>query len=207
MSDKKSHWEKVYQNKSPLEVSWYQKEPTLSLQLIERSNIALDAPMIDIGGGASVLVDRLIDKGYSHLSVLDLSITALKYTQQRLGQKAHSVEWIESDITQFEPPHPFFLWHDRAVFHFLTDPADQQCYVKILKQAHPVGSHLIIAAFAIGGPTRCSDLEIVQYSAEKMAKVLDGGFELIGEASENHQTPANKAQQFNYFHWVRTAAS
>lgn len=203
MSARKEHWEAVYRNKSPLEVSWYQKAPTLSLQLIRNSGITLDEPIIDVGGGASILVDRLHDAGYSNLSVLDLSSTALGHAQNRLGNQAKSVTWYETDITQFTPPTPFSLWHDRAVFHFLTSTEDRKRYIEALTQGLKPGGHLIIAAFAIGGPTRCSNLEIVQYDAEKMSKVLGEEFELIEEQQEQHQTPAEKEQLFGYFHWIR----
>lgn len=206
MSDRKEHWEAVYRNKSPLEVSWYQKAPTLSLQLIRNSGIAVDEPIIDVGGGASILVDTLSDAGYSNLSVLDLSSTALSHAQNRLGDQAKSITWYEADITQFIPSTTFSLWHDRAVFHFLTNAEDRRRYVEVLTRGLRPGGHLVIAAFAIGGPTRCSNLEIVQYDTEKMGNILGGEFELIETQQELHQTPAEKEQLFGYFHWIRRSA-
>jgi len=203
MTDRKEHWEKIYGEKAPLEVSWYQKEPTMSLQFIHDTRLAYDAPMIDIGGGASVLVDYLCNEGYTNIAVLDLSATALAYARNRLGDNAKHVEWYEDDITRFKPPHPFSLWHDRAVFHFLTAASDRHDYIKILKNTLRPGGHLIIAAFAIGGPTQCSGLDIVQYDAHKLAAELGGDFELLEERHEVHNTPSDKMQEFNYFRFVR----
>ena len=132
MSDRKSHWENVYSDKSPLEVSWYVKQPVLSMQLIHNDQVAPDAQVIDIGGGSSVLVDHLCDNGYTNISVLDISANALAYAQDRLVDKADTIEWYEEDITQFDPPHRFSVWHDRAVFHFLTEQFDRRKYVDVL---------------------------------------------------------------------------
>ena len=202
MSDRKSHWENVYNDKSPLEVSWYVKEPVMSLQLIHNTQTALDAPIIDIGGGSSVLVDHLCDDGYINIAVLDISANALAYAQERLGDKASSIEWYEEDITRFDPPHRFALWHDRAVFHFLTDKSDRSKYVNVLKHALEPNGHLIIAAFAIGGPTKCSGLDIVQYDADKLKAELSDDFDLIDMQDEMHTTPSDKEQKFSYFHFA-----
>jgi len=203
MIDRKAHWEGVYQDKSPLEVSWFQKEPYLSLELIRSTQIARDAPIIDVGGGASVLVDYLCKEGYTNIAVLDISEKALACAKDRLGDAANAVEWYEDDITRFKAPHSFSLWHDRAVFHFLTDSSDRAKYVKALKHAIRPGGHLIIAAFAIGGPTQCSGLDIVQYDAEKLLAELGEGFDLLEEKHEVHITPADKEQKFIYFHFIR----
>ena len=203
MFNRKAHWEGVYREKSPLEVSWFQKEPSLSLELIHRSGIAHDEPIIDVGGGASVLVDYLCKEGYTNLAVLDISAKALTSTKDRLGDIAKTIEWYEDDITRFKAPHPFSLWHDRAVFHFLTDKTDREKYVKGLKHALRPGGHLIMAAFAIGGPTKCSGLDIVQYDAQKLMAELDEGFELLEERYEVHITPAEKEQKFVYFLFIR----
>lgn len=204
--DRKHHWEQVYRDKSPLEVSWYQAEPSLSLGLIER---ALDgqhgAPIIDVGGGASLLVDRLVGAGYRAVAVLDLATSALAHARDRLGPAAHQVEWFEADVTAFTPPHPFALWHDRAVFHFLTDTRDQTRYRDVLLGTVPPGGHAIIAAFGIGGPERCSGLPIVQYDAGKLRRVLGPGFELREQHREVHTTPAGKEQLFGYFLFTRVA--
>ena len=201
--NRKSHWEEIYSDKSPLEVSWYQKEPVISLQLIESAGIPKEAAIIDIGGGASILVDHLVECGYKHLAVLDISGNALTHAKKRLASVADNIEWFEADITTFQAPHQFDLWHDRAVFHFLTDDNDRRRYVKILKQTLNPGGHLIMAAFAIGGPTKCSGLDIVQYDANKLLTELGSGFSLVEEKTEIHVTPANKKQQFAYFRFVR----
>jgi len=203
MFDRKAHWQNIYQDKSALEVSWFQQEPVLSLAFIQDTKIAMHEAIIDVGGGASVLVDYLCKAGFSHLTVLDISENALLSAQQRLGDLANNISWLEADITQFKPPHPFSLWHDRAVFHFLTQPADRQQYVNILKQALRSGGQLVMAAFAIGGPQKCSGLQMVQYDAAKLSAELGSDFELINEKQELHITPANGEQAFAYFHFVR----
>lgn len=203
MFDRKAHWQNVYQDKSSLDVSWYQKEPSLSLELIHSTQVARDEAIIDVGGGASVLVDHLCKERYTNLAVLDISENALASAKKRLGDLAKSVEWIESDITQFDAPHQFSLWHDRAVFHFLTDQSDRKSYVKAIKRALRPGGHLIIAAFAIGGPEKCSGLDIVQYDADKLIAELGEDFELVEERDETHITPANKEQKFMYFRFIK----
>jgi len=202
MSDRKTHWENVYNNNSPLEVSWYQKEPILSLQLIQNSRIVLDAPLIDVGGGASVLVDYLCEAGYTNIDVLDIATTALTHAKERLAEKACGVEWHNTDVVNFVPPHEYSLWHDRAVFHFLTEKADREKYVGVLKHALQPGGHLIIMAFAIGGPLKCSGLEIVQYDADKLMAELGDGFELVEQGHETHETPAGNKQKFAYFNFI-----
>jgi len=206
MSDSKKHWEQIYSAKAPLEVSWYQKKPTLSIQIIRNTHIALDAPIIDVGGGASVLVDNLSDQGYSNISVLDISQTAINYARERLGRKASKIEWFIQDITRFAPPHKFSLWHDRAVFHFLTEKSERDDYVKAVKRTLDLDGHLIIAAFAIGGPSECSGLSIVQYDAKRLLAELGDEFNLVEEMDELHTTPANKQQKFSYFRFVRQFA-
>lgn len=203
MTDRKSHWESIYRDKSPLEVSWYQQEPALSLELIRRSGVAHDAPVIDVGGGASVLVDRLLAAGYRELSVLDISARSLDCARQRLGAAAGQIDWIEADITAFSPSHTYALWHDRAVFHFLTEKADRARYAEVLHQALRPEGQLIIAAFAIGGPEKCSGLDIVQYDADKLLAELGPGFELVETRAEAHVTPAGGEQEFSYFRFIK----
>ena len=206
MSERKEHWEKVYRNKSPLEVSWYQQEPTLSLSLITGVSLPLDAPIIDIGGGASTLVDKLSDKGYTNISVLDVSGNALAHAKKRLAPKANRVHWYEEDVTFFKPPHRFLLWHDRAVFHFLTSSVDRKNYIDVLEQSLETGGHVIIMTFAIGGPDKCSGLDIVQYDADKLTAELGTGFELLETGDEVHNTPAGSQQKFVYFRLVKSRA-
>lgn len=201
--DRKSHWQNIYQEKSPLDVSWYQKEPTLSLELIHNTRVPDDGAVIDVGGGASVLVDHLCEEGFSNLSVLDISGNALASARERLADRENSIEWIDADITEFTPTHQFHVWHDRAVFHFLTDRSDRKKYVNTLEQALLPGGHLIIAAFAIGGPEKCSGLDIVQYDFPKLIAELGDGFRLVEEREEIHVTPSDKEQKFMYFHFVK----
>ncbi|MEN8178106.1 MAG: class I SAM-dependent methyltransferase [Pseudomonadota bacterium] len=203
MSDRKLHWEKIYSEKTAREVSWYQKKPALSLQLIHDTGLAHDAPIIDVGGGSSELVDYLCAEGYNNLSVLDISANALAYAQHRLGDNANLINWYDVDITRFIPPRTFSLWHDRAVFHFLTEKSDRISYIKVLKRALASNGHLIIAAFALGGPTKCSGLDIVQYDSEKLLDELGEEFRLVENKIESHFTPANVEQKFAYFYFIR----
>ena len=203
MSDKQQHWDKIYSDKTPLEVSWFQAEPTLSLQLIHDSIEDPGAAIIDVGGGASRLVDHLLERGYNNLAVLDISATAIAQAQQRLAERADQVEWFVEDITRFRAPRKFHLWHDRAVFHFLTDEQDCQAYVDTLRQAMESGGDVVIATFDIGGPQQCSGLDVVQYDADKITGVLGKDFELVEIRHELHQTPGEKTQPFNYFHFKK----
>jgi 2-polyprenyl-3-methyl-5-hydroxy-6-metoxy-1,4-benzoquinol methylase len=205
MIDRKSHWEKIYNNKISMQMSWYQEKPTLSLQLIRKIQLAHDAPIIDVGGGSSLLVDCLCKEGYTNISVLDVSAKALATARDRLGDDANKVEWQQKDVTQFVPPHQFSLWHDRAVFHFLTDKSDRENYLKVLNRALEPNGHIIIATFAIGGPEKCSGLDIVQYDAEKLMSELGTGFELVETKTETHITPTNQEQRFAYFRLNRKA--
>ena len=207
MSERKDHWEKVYRDKSPLAVSWYQREPGLSLSLIARAGLPPDAPIIDIGGGASTLVDRLCDAGYTDVSVLDVSAGALAHSKSRLGRKGNAVHWYEEDVTCFKPPRRFALWHDRAVFHFLTGSVDRKNYIDVLKQALEPGGHLVMLTFAIDGPVKCSGLDIVQYDADKLSAELGGDFELVETGQEVHVTPAGNQQKFAYFRFLHTQES
>ena len=203
MFDRKKHWRDVYQEKSPSEVSWYQKEPKISLELIRCTNVGSNDAIIDVGGGTSVLVDYLSKECFTNLTVLDISANAIAIAKKRLGDSAKSIEWIVSDITQFDLSQKFSLWHDRALFHFLTDPSDRKIYVKALINSIRPGGHLIIATFAIGGPEKCSGLEIVQYDTEKMIAELGDNFKLIEERKEVHITPANKEQEFIFFRFLK----
>lgn len=183
-----------------MEVSWYQQVPKLSLRFIREAGIRLDEPVIDVGGGASTLVDCLHAADYSRLAVLDISGQALALARERLGDHASEVEWFEEDVTWFQPPHHFALWHDRAVFHFLTGADERRRYVDVLKRAlHPRGQ-AVMATFALDGPRKCSGLDVVRYDANALMGELGEGFTLIAEASETHVTPAEQQQKFAWFH-------
>lgn len=207
MTDRRHHWNQIYSEKSPEAASWYQSKPDLSLSLIRATGIALNVPILDVGGGASTLVDNLLSERYARVAVLDISARALDYARSRLGANAKQVEWFEADVTAFRPPHRFGLWHDRAVFHFLTHPADRARYVETMFGALVPGGHVIIAAFAIGGPMRCSGLDIVQYDAAKLGAELGARFSLLEERSELHRTPAGKEQPFVYFRLRQNASA
>ena len=204
IKSKKAHWETIYTDLLPEEVSWYQKEPTLSLELIRRAGLGPDGAIIDIGGGASALVDSLLAAGCRNVTVLDLSAHALAHATQRLGARAKQVEWIEADVTEIVLPRVYDLWHDRAVFHFLTEACDRKKYLETMKRSVQDGGHAIIATFAIGGPTKCSGLEVVQYDAQKLSGELGPEFTLIDQRAERHVTPMGKEQQFGYFLFRRT---
>lgn len=201
---RKQHWEHVYQNKTPLEVSWYQTRPQISLEMIAACNLSADARLIDVGGGASTLVDHLLDLGYVDLSVLDISSAALDHARSRLGQRADSVQWIVSDVTGFTPASAFDLWHDRAVFHFLIDEQDRACYRDVLTRAVVPGGHIVIAAFAPDGPTQCSGLPICRYDAASLTAELGPKFTLVDERREVHITPAGKEQAFGFYRFQYT---
>ena len=201
--DRKNHWAKVYNEKSPISVSWYQDQPKLSLELILSTKVASDEAIIDVGGGASILVDHLIKGYFTNLAVLDISKKALSITKKRLGDSAKNIDWFESDITKFDSPKQYALWHDRALFHFLTDSFDRKNYIKVLNNALKTEGHLIIATFAMGGPERCSGLKIIQYNSEKMIAELGDNFKLIQERTEKHITPAKKTQNFKFFHFLK----
>ncbi|MET0068684.1 MAG: class I SAM-dependent methyltransferase [Candidatus Thiodiazotropha sp.] len=207
MVDKKAHWQNLYREQDPTDLSWHQSEPGLSLQLIHHSGIGRDEAIIDVGGGASLLVDCLCKEGFSNLAVLDISRGALAFAKQRLGDAAAGIEWFEADVTEFIPPHHYSLWHDRAVFHFLTDSTERKRYIEALKLALRPNGHLIIAAFAIGGPEKCSGLDIVQYDAGKLRSELGKGFVLMEQRDELHITPSGAEQQFTYYRFTKAETS
>lgn len=195
MLDRKEHWEKIHATKLSTEVSWYQPEPKRSVELI--SSVSTPASrVIDVGGGQSFLVDTLLDLGYKNLSVLDVAQSAVDATRIRLKERADLVRWIVADVTQVAHLDPVEVWHDRAVFHFLTEEADRRHYVNLLKRSLVLGGHAIIGTFAIGGPLRCSGLEIRQYDAPTLSAELGEQFRLGDSFEEDHQTPGGKTQRF-----------
>lgn len=197
--DRKRHWERVYRSKSAVETSWYQAEPVTSLAMIRNTGARPGQGLIDVGGGASLLVDHLLRAGYSDLTVLDLSEAALEQAQRRLGRDAHRVRWVVADITGYVPDRRFEVWHDRAAFHFLTEPADRRRYVEVLRSALVPGGQAIIAAFAPDGPERCSGLDIVRYDAAALGAVLGRSFRLLEERRECHLTPQGREQRFGFY--------
>jgi ubiquinone/menaquinone biosynthesis C-methylase UbiE len=202
---RKDHWEKVYSEKQPTEVSWYQQYPEYSLELIDSTGIDPSASIIDIGGGTSTLVDHLLEAGYENLSVLDISSAAIKLAKDRLidNKMAKKVKWMELDITKFKTDERFDVWHDRAVFHFLIDEKDRLSYVNVMSRVLEIGSTAIIAAFDFNGPKQCSGLDVVHYNPEKMSAVLGPSFQLIETRSEEHVTPSGSLQSFIYCRFIR----
>jgi 2-polyprenyl-3-methyl-5-hydroxy-6-metoxy-1,4-benzoquinol methylase len=197
-ADRKSHWEEVYATKAETGVSWYQADPRVSLELIQAVVPDARSRIIDVGGGASVLVDRLLAMPFEQVAVLDIAETALEKAKKRLGKRASRIRWITADVTEIGDIGTFNVWHDRAVFHFLTDAADRMKYADLARRTLPAGGHLIIAAFADDGPQRCSGLDVCRYNAASMAAELGDGFSLIDQATETHTTPGNGSQAFFY---------
>jgi SAM-dependent methyltransferase len=202
-TDRQTHWENVYATKAEREVSWFQENPAPSLDLIAATGIPSDAAIIDVGGGASRLVDSLLEKGFSRVAILDLSANALEETKKRLGVRADGVDWIVADVTSWKPSSTYDLWHDRAAFHFLTNPADRDAYVARLKSAVCSGGHAIVATFTLDGPERCSGLPIVRYDPATLASVLRPEFELVDSMRHDHVTPGGNTQRFQFSRFMR----
>ena len=197
--DRKAHWETVYGTKRPDQVSWYQREATLSLTLIRRAVPDVAARIIDVGGGASTLVDGLLGAGYSHVTVLDVSRAALDQARARLVHAATRVQWIEADVLSAPLPDAAFdLWHDRAVFHFLTEEKDRGTYVAQMRRALRPRGHAVVATFADDGPTRCSGLPVARYSVDALHAEFGSAFQLVDSTREEHITPAGGTQSFVY---------
>ena len=205
-SARQAHWQGVYTNKSEKEVSWYQDDPAPSLELIGLAGVSSDSSIIDIGGGASRLVDHLFARNFEHITVLDLSSAALNAASARLGEQARKVRWEVADITRWSPPEHYDLWHDRAAFHFLTAAADQSAYAERVKRAVGVGGHVIIGTFAPDGPERCSGLPIVRHDAASLSAVLGPDFELIDTRRHDHVTPWGALQRFQFSTFRRVVA-
>jgi SAM-dependent methyltransferase len=197
------HWQRIYSEKSPNQVSWYRPHLDTSLQLIQRLALDPDASIIDVGGGASTLVDDLLARGYRNVSVLDVAVAALQSAQQRLGNAARHVHWLTADILRADlPAAAYDVWHDRAVFHFLTAAQDRAAYVRQAAHSLRPGGHVLLSAFGPEGPTRCSGLEVVRYDAPALLREFGPRFRLVESLTELHQTPAGATQQFLCCHAV-----
>ena len=201
--ERRAHWNQVYATRAADEVGWFQRRPELSLELIAAAGIRKDAGIIDVGGGASTLVDRLLDLGYTTLAVLDIAGAALNVSRTRLGARAAAVEWFEADVTAFEPPRRFGLWHDRAVFHFLTDAQDRTRYVATLRRTLQPDGAVVIATFAPDGPPRCSGLEVMRHDERSIGAELGAEFEFRELRRETHRTPMQTEQRFIYCRFER----
>lgn len=197
----KAHWENVYETKTPEQVSWTQLVPTTSLRLIQETGIAKDASIIDVGGGDSNLVDYLLEAGYTNITVLDISEKALERAKIRLGEKASQVTWIVSDINTFNPKQTYEIWHDRAVFHFVTNEEAIQNYVDRVE--NHVGGYFIVGTFSENGPLKCSGLEIKQYNETSFQQLFGAYFDNMGCFTEDHVTPFDTVQNFIFCSFKR----
>jgi len=196
--DRREHWNRVYLDRSPREVSWFEERPSTSLAMIERAAVDPATGAIDVGAGASPLAGLLREAGYEPVAVLDVSKEALRRLRQELGTRAAGIEFIESDVTEFRPARRYGLWHDRAVFHFLTDAAGQRAYVNVLEQSVRPGGAVVIATFAPDGPTRCSGLDVQRHDATTLSTLLGTDFGWVESRAVIHRTPAGAEQRFGY---------
>lgn len=199
--DRKTHWEKVYGSRQPADVSWYQRDATVSLDLIRKA-VAPPARIIDVGGGASTLVDGLLKAGYGRPTVLDISASGLRHAQHRLGVRAGEVTWLEADVLATEfPEGAYDIWHDRALLHFLTDAAERARYVTQVRRALRPGGLLVVATFADDGPARCSGLDVARYSPPQLHDVFGDDFVVRSSCREEHRTPGGSVQPFTWGVW------
>ncbi|MGJ0510838.1 class I SAM-dependent methyltransferase [Methylocystis sp.] len=197
-TDQQAHWENIYTTKGEAEVSWFEETPTESLRLLQLVGAQPSSAIIDVGGGASRLVDNLLAQGFENITVLDLSAAALNSARARLGDKGEAVKWIVADATEWQPTDTYDVWHDRAAFHFLTNEKVQQAYIQRLKQALKRGGHLIIGTFALDGPEKCSGLPVARHSAESLSALLAPDFDLIDSRRHEHITPWQAVQKFQF---------
>jgi SAM-dependent methyltransferase len=197
-AERHAHWENIYTSKEDAEVSWFQESPEPSLELIEAPGATSDSAIVDIGGGASRLVDTLISRGYLDVTVLDLSEAALAAARRRIGEKAHRVQWLTADATTWEPTRRYDIWHDRAAFHFLTGDRDRAAYIARLRGGLRNNGHVIIGTFALDGPEKCSGLPVTRYDAVTLGENLGEGFALTDMRRHEHKTPWGSVQRFQF---------
>lgn len=203
--DRKKHWEDIYQRKNTKEVSWFQASPITSLQFVKEFNLPKSANIIDVGGGDSFMVDELLKMGYRNITVLDISETAIKKAQQRLGKNSQTVKWIVADAATFQPAEKYDLWHDRAAFHFLTGKQEISNYVDTIRSFVKPGGYLVLGTFSEQGPTKCSGIRIQQYSESSMTGLLKAFFNKIRCITVDHKTPSNTLQNFIFCSFRRLA--
>lgn len=196
--DRQVHWDSVYRMKGEDQVGWFEDDPALSRELIRQVAADTRSAVVDVGGGASRLVDRLLADGFEDITVLDLSASALDAAKARLGAWAGRVRWIVTDVTRWQAPQRYDVWHDRAAFHFLTREEDRSAYVACLERALAPAGHAVIATFALDGPARCSGLPVVRYDPAGLARVLGPTFAPIVSRSHTHRTPQGAAQEFQF---------
>jgi SAM-dependent methyltransferase len=197
-----AHWDDLYGRRPPTALSWYQDEPSMSLALLEAIGATREQPVLDVGGGASVLVDRLLGRGFADLSVLDVSATALAHAQRRLGERAERVRWLREDVLTWRPQRRYGVWHDRAVFHFLVEEERRSAYLAVLRMALAAGGHVVIGTFAGDGPQQCSGLHVQRYDPGGLAAVFGAEFEVVEHRREVHHTPGGAEQPFTWLAMV-----
>jgi len=202
---RQAHWEKVYTSKGENEVSWYQQSPAPSSELIVQAGATHASAIIDVGGGASRLVDHLVEQGFEDITVLDLSAAALEAAKRRLESRADRVHWIVADATAWEPVKSYDIWHDRAAFHFLTDEKDRAAYIARLARGVKVGGHAIIGTFALDGPEKCSGLPVARYDSASLGQALGAKFRLVDTRRHEHATPWGSKQMFQFSVFRREA--
>jgi 2-polyprenyl-3-methyl-5-hydroxy-6-metoxy-1,4-benzoquinol methylase len=204
--DRQRHWENVYTTKDEKEVSWFEESPAISLALMRSTGLNTGSSIIDIGGGASRLVDALIDEGFEAVTVLDLSEKAITIAKARLGALGTRVQWVAADVTKWEPSETYDVWHDRAALHFLTEPKDRVAYAERVHSAVRPGGHLIIGTFAPDGPERCSGLQVVRHDAASLSEMLGSEFDLIESRPYSHRTPTGATQRFQFSRFRRATS-
>jgi len=197
--NRKKYWEKVYRRSAPDELGWYQSVPQRSLDWIASSGVGLDGNLIDVGGGASNLVDHLLELGHTRISVLDLSEEALTHAQRRLGSRADRVNWLVQDVTEFQTEEPYDLWHDRAVLHFLTREKDRELYAQAMARSIRGGGQAVIATFSLDGPRKCTGRRVRRHGQDSIVELFDDSFDLLETQPEMHRTPQGTDQRFSYF--------
>ena len=203
--NRKDHWERIYQKHSPTEVGWYQSYPERSLKLIHNTGVDTNSNIIDVGGGTSTLAKHLLDKGYEKLAVLDISGNSIERAKSQLGEKSREINWIEADVTKYSFTEQYDIWHDRAVFHFLTKAEDRKGYINSLNQALKLNGHLIIATFSLDAPPKCSGLSVVRYSSETLQSELGDNYILVESLVEDHVTPSGVKQNFIFCRFIKRA--
>jgi SAM-dependent methyltransferase len=202
--DRQFHWENVYTTKGEKEVSWFDDSATISLDPIRSTEVKTGASIIDIGGGASRLVDALLTEGFDAVTVLDLSKKALATARTRLGPLGEKVRWVVADATTWEPSERYDVWHDRAAFHFLTEPKDRAAYAERVSRSVRSDGHVIIGTFALDGPERCSGLRVIRHDAASLSEIFGGEFTLMESRPHGHQTPWGETQRFRFSRFRRT---
>ena len=200
-TDWKTHWEHIHASKDPEVQSWYEPTPTRSMSLIRGTGVSPEAPLIDVGAGTSTLVDILTNSGYSDVTVLDIALAAITKARERLGAKAASIQWLETDVRAFEASRRYYLWHDRAMLHFLTEAASVNAYLNALRTALVPGGYFVLATYGPEAPDRCSGFDVQRYSVEQLTDLLQADFDLQEYALDDHTTPTGTIQQFLYSSW------